>query len=186
MSKHAVRGVALGLGFLAVLGASAAEAKDVVGWKVVGAGSTVTEGASYSLYNLDQKAYSVHDDRTGLNWGWSSQAKGNIVFRRKAGGGGPLKCGETFALYDGKEFLMKDSQNCGIGLSTRTKVNDAYYQWKFACAAGQSVPTNQPLTLVNTVANDSVVGAKRACGVNLCWGGDAQAVGGKNYCKAGF
>ncbi len=81
---------------------------------------------------------------------------------------------------------MKDSQNCGIGLSTRTKVNDAYYQWKFTCATGQNVPTNQAVALVNTVANDSVVGAKRACGVNLCWGDDAKSIAGKNYCKAGF
>jgi len=185
MAKNKVRAVAVVLGVLGVVGATAAEAKDVAGWKVVGSGAKVIEGANYSLYNLDQKGFAVHKDRAGLNWGWVKDAPNNVVFRRKNGGGGPLKCGETFALYDGKEYLMKDSQNCGIGLSSRTKISDAYYQWKFACAAGQDVPTNQSVALVNTVANDSVVGAKRMCGVNLCWGNDAYGVG-QNYCKAGF
>lgn len=76
-------------------------------------------------------------------------------------------------------------QTAGINLSTRTRLADpAWYQWKFTgCQEGAVIELNQPVTLTNTVGNDSVVGCRRAWGINLCWANTVKTAFGKNFHK---
>lgn len=165
--------------------AGQAAARDVAGWKVEGTGSTIAADTKYKLYNLDQKTRMVFDDRWGANWGWNANAQPNAMFKRKSGSG-PIKCGETFALMVDNRAVVYAKQDWGINLSDRTKLDkDEYYQWKFSgCSAGQPVSLNANVTLLNTVENDTLVGCKRAKGVNMCWANDMKSVAGKNYRRA--
>ncbi len=179
------RKLSLGLGIATVcalaLSNSEAGAKDMNGWIFSGgSGDAVSEGAGHNMYNTDQKAFVDGKNRWGVNLGWASSPQKNVALKKKSGGG-PILCGELFAIKVDKEWLMYYRQNVGINLSTRTAHKDEWAQWKFAgCTAGQAIPKNQPVTLVNTVANDSLVGCKRAAGVNLCWAGDVESRAGIN------
>lgn len=175
---------AMGLSVVAVAGD--VSARDMDGWRIEGSGTGIVEGQKYSLYNLDQTAYLGFKDRTGANLGWDGTANNGFVVNRKGNGTGPIKCGEVFAFFVEKEWIIYEKQRFGINLSSRTKLaNDAWYQWKFtSCKDGEVINLNQPVTLTNTVENDSLVGCKRATGVNLCWADDVATVRGKNYRKA--
>ncbi|BAZ06608.1 hypothetical protein [Calothrix sp. NIES-3974] len=158
-------------------------AKDMVGWKVMGNGSGIVEGQKYSLYNLDQKDYLGYKDRRGANLGWDSQPNSGMKIKRQSGSGA-IKCGEKFALFIEKEWVIYDQQTTGINLSTRTQLADDRYQWKFSnCQSGEVIQLNKPVTLVNTVENDSVVGCKRVWGVNLCWADTVFTYDAQNYHK---
>jgi hypothetical protein len=166
---------------------SAEEALEMDGWIFSGDGAGIHEGQKYSMYNTDQKAFLVMQERRGANLGWKGSAPSNIVIKRQSGSG-PLKCGDIFAFQvDGKEWVMYDHQTFGINLSTRTKLtNPAWYQWKFtSCAPGAMIPLNTPVSLTNTVENDALVGCKRAWGVNMCWANDVKTVLGLNYRRNG-
>ncbi len=182
------RKFSLGLGITTVcalaLSNSEADARDMSGWKFSGgSGSTISAGSGYNMYNTDQRLYLDDKDRAGANLGWSSSPQKNVELKKKTGSG-PITCGELFAIKVDKEFVMYDKQTVGINLSTRTTYSDEWAQWKFSsCTAGQPVPLNQSVTLVNTRAVDSLVGCKRAAGVNLCWAGDVLSAGGKNIRK---
>ncbi len=183
------RKFSLGLGIATVcalaLSNSEAGARDMTGWIFSGGpGGGISEGSGYSMYNTDQKSFLDDKDRWGANLGWASSPQKNVQLKKKTGGG-PIKCGELFAIKVDKEWMMYDKQDFGINLSTRTAYKDDWAQWKFSCAAGQPVPLNQPVTLVNTVANDSLVGCKRVKGVNLCWASDVESRAGINIRKGG-
>lgn len=169
----------VGLGVAIVAGE--ASARELSGWKIEGSGASAQVDTKYKLYNLDQGTRVVFDDRVGANWGWNAGTAPNVELKRK-GGSGPLKCGETFALMINGRAMIYAKQDWGINLSDRTKLDkDEYYQWKFSCAAGQPVPLNGAVTLVNNVEKDSLVGCKRTAGVNLCWADDITSIRGKNY-----
>jgi hypothetical protein len=156
------------------------------GWIIKGEGNNLSEGKKYGFFNTDQKEYLRYQDRTGANLGWSKDLNDFMMVQRQTTSTEPIKCEETFGLFIEKEWLMYEKQRYGINLSTRTKLNDpSWYQWKFTnCgASGSPVNLNQPVSLVNTVANSSVVGCKRALGVNLCWAEDVITFRGKNYRK---
>jgi len=167
------------------LAAQTASAKELAGWRVVGSGTGIVEGQMYSLFNLDQNAYLEYKDRAGVNLGWSSRPNDGVKVKRQSPGDGPIKCGEVFALFIQKEWLIHEKQPAGINMSSRTQLakND-WYQWKFAnCNAGDVIPLDRPVTITNTVENDSVVGGKRLWGVNLCWANTVISFRGKNYHK---
>lgn len=172
------------LSFLALmLTTEIASAKNIAGWIVKGSGSGIVEGQKYSLYNLDQKSHLGYKDRRGANLGWDSQPNSGMKIKRQSGSGA-IKCGEPFALFIEKEWLVYEKQTTGINISTRTQLTDDRYQWKFSdCQTGQVIPLNQPVTLTNTVENDSLVGCKRIWGVNLCWANTVFSYQGKNYHK---
>lgn len=178
-------GLLAAVGLSGALVAGEASARDVAGWKVEGAGSSIQEGTKYKLFNTDQNTRLVFDDRWGANWGWNAGTQPNAVFKRKSGSG-PIKCGDVFALMVDNRAVIYAKQDWGINLSDRTKLDkDEYYQWKFtSCTAGQPVSLNATVTLSNTVENDSLVGCKRAKGVNMCWANDMATVRGKNYRRA--
>ena len=136
-------------------------------WIIMGNGPII-DGQSYSLYSEDQKGSLRYKDRQGVNLGWSSGGNGYMKIAREKDGDKPLKCGESFALFIEKEWVMYEKQTFGINLSTRTR-NNSYYQWTFDCSTGE-VPTNQPIVLKNK--GTAIVGCRRAVGVNLCWAGD--------------
>jgi hypothetical protein len=166
-----------------VLSAEAAFAKDMTGWVVRGSGTSIVEGQTYSLYNTDQKQYLQETDRTGANLGWEASPNKAMKVKRQSGAG-PLRCGENFALFVEKEWVIYGSQTVGINLTTRTQLAPDRYQWQFSnCVPGAVVKLNQPVTLKNTVANDSVVGCKRFWGVNLCWADTVFSWDGTNYHK---
>jgi len=179
-----VGGLVLGLGM--ALATRDALAKDMAGWVVEGSGTGIVEGQKYSIKNLDQGGYLRYQDRTGANFGWTGNANQAMQVKRKTAGSGPIKCGEVFALFIEKEWMIHDSQRFGINISSRTQLNkDEYYQWKFTgCKDGDVVPLHANVTLTNTVTNDSLVGCKRAIGVNMCWADDTATVRGKVYRKA--
>lgn len=186
MKKHLVKlGLVVAVGLFGAMVTGEASAREVAGWKVEGTGTAIQEGAKYKLFNLDQAARMVFDDRWGANWGWNANPPANAMFKRKVGGG-PIKCGDVFAVVVDNRAVVHASQDWGINLSDRTKLDkDEYYQWKFTgCTAGQPIALNVPVNLTNTVANDTLVGCKRAKGVNLCWSDDMATVRGKNYRKA--
>lgn len=172
------------LSFLALLlTTEIASAKEMAGWIVKGSGSGIVEGQKYSLFNLDQKSHLGYKDRRGANLGWDTQPNSGMKIKRQSGSGA-IKCGETFALFIEKEWLIHEKQTTGINISTRTQLADDRFQWKFTgCQTGQVIPLNQSVTLTNTVANDSVVGCKRIWGVNLCWADTVFSYDGKNYHK---
>jgi hypothetical protein len=157
----------------------------MAGWIVEGSGTGIVEGQMYSLKNLDQGGYLAYQDRAGANFGWKSSANNAMKIKRKTGSG-PIKCGEVFALFIEKEWMIYDKQNFGINLSSRSQLaKDEWYQWKFTgCTDGAVIQLNQNVTLTNTVENDSLVGCKRTIGVNMCWANDVVTVRGKNYRKA--
>ncbi|NOU29456.1 MAG: hypothetical protein HOO96_16250 [Polyangiaceae bacterium] len=183
--KKQLLGFGLALGVAGALGVSDADAKEreLAGWRVEGTGTGIVDGQKYSLFNLDQKGYAKMQDRAGLNLGWTPSANNAMAIKHK--GSGPLKCGEVFALFVEKEWLMYDKQRFGINLSSRTQLKDEYYQWKFtSCTEGEVIQLNTPVTLTNTKENDCLVGAKRAIGVNVAWCDDTTTVRGKNYRSA--
>ena len=187
MKKQLVRfGLLAAVGLFGALLTGEASARDVAGWKVEGSGSSIQEGAKYKLFNTDQSTRLVFDDRWGANWGWNGNASPNTVFKRKSGGSGPIKCGDVFAIVTDNRAVIYGKQDWGINLTDRTKLDkDEYYQWKFTgCTAGQPVSLNATVTLLNTVENDTLVGCKRAKGVNMCWSNDMVTVRGKNYRRA--
>lgn len=136
-------------------------------WIVRGDGPIV-DGKIFSLCSEDQGGCLRIKDRTGANIGWTQNPNNFMRIERASGGDQPLKCGENFALFIHKEFLIYEKQTFGINLSSRTK-NNGYYQWKFDCGSGE-VPTNQPLVLKN--GDNAIVGCRRTTGVNICWAGD--------------
>jgi hypothetical protein len=156
-----------------------AQAGNPADWIIKGS-SPITDKQRYGLYSEDQQAYLRYKDRTGVNLAWSNDQSDLMQIERVSGGDQPLKCGEAFALFIDKEWIMAEKQTFGINLSSRTK-NKGYFQWKFECETG-NVPTDQPLTLSNN--GSVVVGCKRLVGVNLCWAGDVISVKGQNYRKA--
>jgi hypothetical protein len=179
----------VGLGVCAVLAfvgmAADAGAKQMAGWKVSGGagGTELHSGAGYNLYNTDQKGYLKLQDRWGANLGWQSDAKKNIEIKNK--GGGAIKCGEPVAIKVDSEWMIYGSQDFGINLTTRTKLDDGHYQWTFDCAAGQTVKLDQPVSISNTHEKDALVGCKRVKGVNLCWADDVESRAGFNFRKKG-
>ena len=173
----------------------AAQAKEMVGWKLLNPGnnSLISTGVVYQLYNTDQESNLILKDRTGANLGWNRSAPANAQFQTKDGG--PITCGKPFALMlgsgggsagykvgpNGSNAIMYEKQYVGINLSDRGQLKDSYYQWKFVgCSEGTSLDATKPLVLFNTVANDSLVGCWRTLGVNLCWAGDTVTVKGYN------
>lgn len=159
----------------------------MTGWIVKGNGGGIVEGKNYSLFNTDQKEYLRYQDRSGGNLGWSKNANNFMRVQRQTPSNQPIKCEEKFGLFIEKEWPMYETQTYGINLSTRTKLaNSEWYQWKFQnCgSAGSPVNLNQPVSLVNTAANMTVVGCERLVGVNLCWTEDVVTFRGKNYRKA--
>ncbi len=182
------RNIIFGLAAAAALAFSAheASAKDMTGW-IISGGAGVASGGGYNLYNTDQKLFLDYKDRAGVNLGWISSPSGNIEFKRQAGAGA-IKCGDVFALKVGKSYVNYEKGSTfsvGISLQMDSKLTGSSYQWKFACPSGQDVPLNQPVTLVNTKVNDSVVGCKRTSGVNLCWASDVESRLGFNVRKGG-
>ncbi|MBK8455433.1 MAG: hypothetical protein WAQ53_15610 [Thiofilum sp.] len=155
---------------------SVAQAGNPADWIIEGNGSLV-DGARFSLRSEDQGSYLRYQDRAGVNLGWSNGANNFMRIERASGGNNPLQCGEPFALFIEKEYIIYEKQNIGINLSSRTR-NKNYYQWKFDCGGGP-VPTNAPLKLTN--GNSAIVGCKRIAGVNICWAGDVITYKGKNY-----
>ena len=168
-----------------LLGVTDVAAREMAGWRVVGAGPAgIHEGRKYSLYNLDQKSYLRYRDRRGANLGWSGSPNEAMRVRRRGGGAGPIKCGEVFALFIEREWIIYGEQTTGINLTSRTQLSDASFQWKFGgCLSGQVIQRDQPVTLVNIPAGDSVVGCRRVWGVNLCWADTTVTVGGQNFHK---
>jgi hypothetical protein len=184
MKKHLL-GLGLALGVASFLAVGDASAKDMAGWKVQGSGSGIVDGQKYSLQNLGTGSFLGYQDRTGANFGWDGTANSGMKIARKSGGTSPLKCGEVFALFIEKEWMIYGKQTFGINLTSRTQLNnDDYYQWKFSCPEGQTVQLNQNVVLVNLKTNDSLVQCTRALGVNMCWADDVATVRGKNYRKA--
>ena len=166
-----------------VLSAEAASAREMAGWQVRGTGTAIVEGQTYSLYNTDQKLYLQEQDRTGANLGWESSPNKAMKVKRQTGAG-PIRCGETFALFVEKEWVIYGSQTLGINLTTRTQLAPDRYQWQFSnCVPGAVIGLNQSVTLKNTVEKDSIVGCKRIWGVNLCWADNVFTWDGKNYHK---
>ncbi len=162
-------------------------AVDLAGWKVIGNTGGIYEGLPYSLYNTDQGLYLQESDRMGANLGWMSGTNGYMKVQRITPGTGPLKCGEIFALFIEKEWVIYAEQTTGINLSTRTQVSSTEpYRWKFSCPAGTTVPLNSKVTLTHLKNGDVIVGCKRVWGVNLCWSRDVTTVAGKNYRTADF
>lgn len=179
-------GLGLAFGVAALLGTSDASAVEMMGWRVQGSGAGIVEGQKYSFYNIDQGNYLGYQDRAGGNFGWDRAANNGMMVKRKDPGSGPIKCGEVVAIFIEKEWMIYGRQDYGINLTSRTKLDrDEYYQWKFSgCPSGQPVPMNGNITLTNTVANDSLVGCKRALGANICWAADVVSLRGKNYRRA--
>lgn len=182
MNRMVKLGMVAAMGLVGAMVAGEASAREVAGWKVEGSGAGVQEGAKYKLFNLDQASRIAFADRWGANWGWKSGTGPNVVFKKKDGGGA-IKCGDVFALMIDNRAMVYQKQDWGINLSDRTKLDkDEYYQWKFTgCTAGAPIPLNANVNLTNTVENDTLVGCKRAKGVNLCWSDDMKTVRGKNY-----
>ena len=176
--------LALGLsvGVAALLAVTDVAAREMTGWRVVGSGPAgIVEGQRYSLYNLDQRDYLRYRDRSGANLGWSSAANHAMRVKRQSGTG-PIKCGEVFALFIEKEWILYGKQTTGINLTSRTQQTDEAFQWKFGgCQSGQVIGRDQAVTLVNIKGADSVVGCKRVWGVNLCWADTTVTVRGQNY-----
>lgn len=141
-------------------------------WIIKGEGPIV-DGKVFSLCSEDQGGCLRIKDRTGANLGWTSGENDFMRIERSSGGDQPLKCGERFALFIEKEYLIDEVQNFGINLSSRTK-NKGYYQWIFECGGGE-VPTNQPVALKNN-NHSPIVGCRRVNGVNLCFSGDVRTV----------
>jgi hypothetical protein len=170
------------LGVIAtVLSAESAFARDLPGWQVRGVGPSIVEGSTYSLYNTDQDRYLQEQDRDGANLGWEVAPNRAMKIKRQSGVG-PLRCGETFALFVEKEWVVYGAQTTGINLTTRTQLAADRYQWQFSgCVPGAIIGLNQSITLKNTVAKDSVVGCKRVWGINLCWTNTTFSWKGKNY-----
>lgn len=167
-----------------LLSTELALAKEMHGWRVEGSGTGIVEGQNYNLYNLDQKGYLGYQDRRGANLGWDKSPNRGMKLKRKSPGSGAIRCGEPFALFIEKEWIIYDKQTTGINLSSRTQLADDRYQWKFTnCQANEVIQLNQPVTLTNTVENDSVVGCKRVWGVNLCWANTVISFRGSNYHK---
>ncbi len=165
------------------LTAHSAEAKDMTGWIV--SGGAVADGSGFNLYNTDQKGFLDYKDRAGVNLGWTAAAPKNVTFQRQAGAG-PMKCNDVFALKVGNSYSTYEKGSTfsiGISLKMSSTFNQDAFQWKFACAAGQDVPSDQPVTLVNVRVNDSVVGCKRPSGVNLCFANDVESRLGVNIRK---
>jgi hypothetical protein len=177
-----VKNALLLMGLMAtVLSAESAFARDMPGWQVRGVGTSIVEGRTYSLYNTDQERYLQEQDRTGANLGWEVAANHAMKIKRQSGVG-PLRCGDTFALFVEKEWVIYGAQTTGINLTTRTQLAADRYQWQFGnCVPGAIIGLNQSVTLKNTVAKDSVVGCKRIWGVNLCWTDTTFSWAGKNY-----
>lgn len=142
-------------------------------WIVKG-GGPIIDGKTFSLQSADQGGYLRYKDRKGVNLGWTSGANNFMHIERASGGNQPLKCGEPFALFIEKEYIIYEKQLFGINLSSRTR-NNGYYQWKFECGSGE-VPTNQPLTLKN--GDSPIVGCRRVAGVNICWSEDVITLPG--------
>lgn len=158
-------------------------------WKVKGSGNQIIEGKSYALLNLNQGAYLRHEKGRwhgpDLSWnGTQSQRRLKIVKQSKDSR--PLKCGETFALSIGGKWVAHNHQSRGINLSAYNKYSGSRNQWKFVnCGSRNSnVVPNKNLVLYNVKAGESIVGCKRAWGVNLCWKSDAYKFKGKYYRKA--
>lgn len=166
--------------------AEAKDDKEIAGWRVEGSGTGIVDGQRYSIYNLDQKLYWGYKDRMGANMGWDGTPNNGMMIKRKSGGNAPLKCGEVFALFIEKEWVIYEKQSFGINISSRSKLtNDAWYQWKFTnCTDGETIQLNKSVTLTNTVENDCLVGCKRVAGWNGCWCDDTVSVRGKNYRRA--
>jgi hypothetical protein len=187
MKRHLVKLVwVAALGLAGLTSTKDAEAKEMNGWRIEGSGSQLMENQKYSIFNLDQNAYWGYKDRAGANFGWDSAPNNGMMVKRKTAGSGPIKCGEIFAIFIEKEWVIREGQTTGISLSSRTKLaQDAWYQWKFTnCKDGDPVALNKEVTLTNTVEQDAIVGCKRVWGVNLCWADDVVTVRGKNYRRA--
>ncbi|WP_020561124.1 hypothetical protein [Thiofilum flexile] len=140
-------------------------------WVIRGNGPII-DGQRFSLCSLDQKGCLRYKDRDGVNLTWTSEPNNFARIERPQGGDQPLKCNEPFALFIEKEYLINERQNFGIDLSTRTR-NSGFYIWHFGCTNGQ-VQLNEPMTLSNNVG--TIVGCRRAYGVNLCWTGDVLSL----------
>lgn len=141
-------------------------------WIVKGEGSII-DGKRFSLCSEDQGGCLRIKERPGANIGWTSGENDFMRIERSSGGDQPLKCGENFAIFIEKEYLIDEVQNFGINLSSRTK-NKGYYQWTFDCGDGE-VPTNQVIALRNN-NHSPIVGCKRVNGVNLCFSGDVRTL----------
>jgi hypothetical protein len=178
-------GLGLMLGTASFLGAGSAGAKEMAGWQVRGSGAGIVDGQSYNLFNTDQANYLRYGDRWGANYKWEATANNRMKISRKGGGTGPLKCGEVFALFIEKAWVIHERQEYGINLSSREAgPNESHYQWQFSCPAGQTVALNESLTLTSTVTKDALVGCERALGVNVCWANDTVTLRDRNYRKA--
>jgi hypothetical protein len=160
------------------------------GWKVVGDGNGIIEGQTYSFYNIDQGLYLKWKDRKpGANLAWDGQPNNRMkVKRTKAGGSGPLKCGEPFYLQIDKSYVGYTKQPTGMNLTTNPTPKDdsstSTWTWDFSnstCSAGDVVPLNTPLTWKRAVGKDPIEGCDRLHGVNLCWSSDIKRINGKNY-----
>lgn len=181
--------VMLGLSVLA-MGASfagSAEAKESGSgaWEFRGSGSGLVEGAKYTMHSSNLGWNLYWKDAVGVNARFSSTVTNNIKLKRKSGSG-PIKCGELFAIqFAASEnasytHLHYGHQTLGINLTSDVTYKDEYAQWKFTnCQEGSVIAPNSKVTLTNTKANDTLMGALRPGVADLAWASDVVCVAGK-------
>jgi len=159
--------------------ASGKAAKTILDWKILGSGTEVKSGTSYTLFNVTDNDSLRYGERTwGINLVWDkSKALNNIRFDVKGGGSKTLKYGDVVAIHvKNGGYLYYHHRDIGVNLSWSTP---AKYEWVIAGGTkGTPVKVGAPLALYNQVEKDFMIFAERPAGVSLRWWKDRELAGG--------
>lgn len=147
------------------------------GWMVTSSDGrdTLHEGQGFDLELIKVGFIQVQNTR-GQNLAFSERRTRNVRFAKK--GGGPIRCGDRFAIAVDTEYLVYGDQAEGtMDLTTRTErgvktlhLEEEIHQWTVGgCLLGDPVSLKAPIALTNTRVNDAVVACRRRRGLQLCW-----------------
>jgi hypothetical protein len=154
---------------------TAAKAKSIYDWKILGEDPLVLDKKFHRLQNQTNSLCLIYGWRPlGINLKWSGCQAGspNVFFRRKSGNASdPIVFDEPVALYVTRGFyLYYGRRQFGINLKWS---NTPKYEWLIRSASGRPVPTNYvDVALFNQTTRDYVVYCTRPIGINLRWARD--------------
>jgi hypothetical protein len=154
---------------------TAAKAKSIYDWRILGEGPVVRDKKFYRLQNQTNNLCLVYGWRPlgiNLKWGGCQAASPNVFFRRRSGNASdPITFDEPVAIYvTGGFYLYYGWRQFGINLKWS---NTPKYEWLIRNGGGRPVPTNYlNVALFNQTTRDYVVYCERPIGINLRWARD--------------